>query len=137
LAAEADELADFRDGDFVIDQHVLCYGNSETGQIGTESLTHGHFEELHKMRTTHRANPCGILYLNGSSKVRLKKIEGWLQAFPPALLVNDLAGSQMARIVLEQQEQNRMQIGSYRHTFEQGIRWKFPVDLQHQIKNLS
>ena len=118
LAAEADELADFRNRDLVIQQQVLGSGNSETGQIGTEGLAHSHFEELHEMRTTHRANPCGVLHLDGSSKVRLEKIKNWLQAFRPALLVNNLAGSQMTRIVLEQQEQNRIQIGSYRHTFE-------------------
>ena len=50
LAAKAHLLADLCNGHFLVQQHVLRFGDSETGYVRAESLTHRHFEEAHEVR---------------------------------------------------------------------------------------
>lgn len=50
LAAKTNLLADLRNGYFLVHQHVLCFGDSETRYVRAKRLAHRHFEESHEMR---------------------------------------------------------------------------------------
>ena len=102
LAAKAHQLTDFCDGNFLVLQQVLRFGNPETRQIAAKRLTHVHLEISHKMGGAHCTGSRSILYRDGLSEVPVQKLKHRLQPLSP-VLVHRLARMQVARVVLEQQ----------------------------------